>query len=80
MSDTPNLDVLLLPYSDGSFTSKYMDDARSELMTLKNENAHRGLTLATLCDMLLGEGAEDRSDDALIRRARELLTFWEAHQ
>ena len=27
----------------------------------------RGLTLATLCDMVLGEDAEDRSDDALIR-------------
>ena len=35
----------------------------------------RGLTLATLCDMLLGENAADRSDDALIRRAREILTL-----
>ena len=50
------------------------------MQDLQEENARRGLTLATLCDMLLGEGAEDRSDDALIRRARELLTFWETHQ
>ena len=28
----------------------------------------QGLTLATLCDMVLGEDAEDRSDDALIRQ------------
>ena len=47
---------------------------------MKEENASRGLTLAILCDMLLGENAADRSDDALIRRARELLTFWETHQ
>ena len=50
------------------------------MQDLQEENARRGLALAVLCDMLLGEGAEDRSDDALIRRARELLTFWETHQ
>ena len=40
---------------------------------LKEENAKRGLTLATLCDMVLGEDATDRTDDALIRRVRFLL-------
>lgn len=37
------------------------------------ENTLRGLALATLCDIVLGEDAEDRSDDALIRRVRELV-------
>lgn len=32
-----------------------------------------GLTLATLCDMVLGEDAADRSDEALIRAVRFLL-------
>ena len=31
------------------------------------------LALATLCDMVLGESAMDRSNDALIRRVRYLL-------
>ena len=31
------------------------------------------LTLATLCDMVLGEEAEDRSDDTLVRAVGELL-------
>ena len=35
--------------------------------------AGRGLTLATLCDMILGEGPGDRSDDYLIRRTRMLI-------
>ena len=35
--------------------------------------AEQGLHLATLCDMVLGEDAPDRSDDALIRAVRELL-------
>ena len=36
------------------------------------------LTLATLCDMVLGEAEKDRSDDALIRAVRELLGKYEA--
>lgn len=32
-----------------------------------------GLVLATLCDMVLGESARDRSNSALIRRVRLLL-------
>lgn len=35
--------------------------------------AEMGLTLATLCDMVLGEDAADRSDAALIAGVRELL-------
>ena len=34
---------------------------------------NQGLTLATLCDMVLGEYAEDRSDDALIRAVGTLI-------
>jgi hypothetical protein len=33
----------------------------------------RGLTLATLCDMVLGEDALDHSDGALIGAVRALL-------
>jgi len=32
-----------------------------------------GRTLATLCDMVLGEDAEDRSDDALVEAVERLL-------
>ena len=32
-----------------------------------------GRTLATLCDMVLGEDAEDRSDDALIRAVGAMM-------
>ena len=38
-----------------------------------DEIRYRGLVLATLCDMVLGEDAKDRSDDALIRGVRRLL-------
>jgi len=40
---------------------------------LRSKPAERGLTLAILCDMILGEDAEDRSDDALIRAVERLL-------
>ena len=33
----------------------------------------QGLTIATLCDIVLGENAGDRSDDALIRGVRRLI-------
>lgn len=42
-----------------------------------NRNEQDGLTLATLCDMVLGEDAMDRSDEALIRAVRELLNIKE---
>lgn len=42
------------------------------LAKAREEGAIRGLTLATLCDMLLGEDATDRSDDALVRAAWKL--------
>lgn len=32
-----------------------------------------GLTLATLCDLVLGEDAQDRSDDALVRAVSKLV-------
>jgi hypothetical protein len=32
-----------------------------------------GMTLATLCDLVLGEDAKDRSDDALVRAVSKLV-------
>lgn len=40
-----------------------------------NRNEQDGLTLATLCDMVLGEDAMDRSDEELIREVRSLLNI-----
>lgn len=37
------------------------------------ENRQRGLTLTTLCNMVLGENASDRSDEALINGVRQVL-------
>jgi hypothetical protein len=38
----------------------------------ESKSAAQGLTLATLCDLVLGEDAQDRSDDALVRAASKL--------
>jgi len=35
--------------------------------------AVQGLTLATLCDIVLGEDAEDRSDEELVRVVANLM-------
>jgi hypothetical protein len=35
--------------------------------------ALQGLTLATLCDIMLGEDAEDRSDEELVRVVANLM-------
>lgn len=43
------------------------------LFIAESDRRSQGLTLATLCDMVLGENAEDRSDEALIRAVRELI-------
>ena len=40
---------------------------------LERKVADQGLVLATLCDMVLGEDSADRSDEALIRKVREIL-------
>jgi len=37
--------------------------------------ALQGLTLATLCDIVLGEDAADRSDEELVRVAANLMRF-----
>jgi len=44
-----------------------------QLVKCRKDAARQGLVLATLCDMVLGEGATDRSDMALIRAVRKLL-------
>jgi len=44
-----------------------------DLHLMKIGLSDRDLTLVTLCDMVLGEDAEDRSDDALIRAVGELV-------
>ena len=38
----------------------------------ESKSSAQGLTLATLCDIVLGEDAQDRSDDALVRAASNL--------
>lgn len=44
-----------------------------KLVVAEARAAQQGLTLATLCDMVLGEEAEDRSDDALVKGVGLLL-------
>ncbi len=51
----------------------WCDDAKGEVLALRRHSADQGLTLATLCDLILGEGAGDRSDTALIRGASALV-------
>ena len=41
------------------------------------EHTDDGLTLATLCDMVLGEDATDRSNDALVKAVGRLLRLAE---
>jgi len=48
------------------------DHAHQTLRTAESKSAAQGLTLATLCDLVLGEDAQDRSDDALVRAASKL--------
>lgn len=43
------------------------------LIAADSELRRIGLLLATLCDMVLGEDAEDHSDEALMRGVRGLL-------
>ncbi|MEO7099048.1 MAG: hypothetical protein ABI162_06780, partial [Luteolibacter sp.] len=43
-------------------------DRRTEEVALRY-----GLTLVTLCDLILGEDAEDRSDAALVRAVSKLV-------
>lgn len=59
-----------------------LDALLSELQTMRQSKEHEseraqsllhhGVTLATLCDMVLGADAADRSDDALVRAVGEL--------
>ena len=48
------------------------DNARQSLRAAESKSAAQGLTLATLCDLVLGEDAQDRSDDALVMAASKL--------
>ena len=45
----------------------------NEVQLTRREMNEAKLTLATLCDMVLGEDAKDRSDDALIRAIGNLI-------
>lgn len=40
---------------------------RAKVETLERKNALQGLHLATMADVVLGENAEDRSDETLVR-------------
>jgi predicted XRE-type DNA-binding protein len=51
----------------------WCEDAKSEALARNRINADHGLTLATLCDLVLGEDADDRSDTALIRGVSRLV-------
>lgn len=48
-------------------------ELEQELAAARAQAADAGLTLATLCDLILGENADDRSDDALVRAVGLLL-------
>lgn len=52
---------------------KTVAELRAEVERLEREKADQGLTLATLCDLILGEDAGDRSDTALVRGASVLV-------
>ena len=59
-----------VPY-DGLITPKFLlketEKWFDECIMLRKEHDYANLTLATLCDMVLGEDAVDRSDTALIK-------------
>lgn len=40
----------------------------------RDKSAMQGLTLATICDMVLGENAPKRDDETLVRYVRILLS------
>lgn len=52
----------------------------TEAQLTRKERDDYGLTLATLSDMVLGENAKDRSDEALIRAVRGLLNEIERYK
>lgn len=56
----------------GNIMENKIDESVSDRRTLYRIE-DRGLVLSTICDMVLGEDATDRSDDALIRGVRRLL-------
>ena len=64
--------------SQDHYSAETIAKARAAVDTLKasvqaeDERAAQGLTLASLCDLVLGEDAHDRSDDALVRAVGEL--------
>ena len=43
------------------------------LFIADDENRFRGVILACLCDMVLGDDAKDRSDEALMIEVRKLV-------
>ena len=67
-----------------------LDALLSELQTMRQSKEHEseraqsllhhGVTLATLCDMVLGADAADRSDDALVRAVGEMKRERDAAQ
>jgi hypothetical protein len=54
-------------------SDNFKSDIEFELTKFKTKSAVQGLTLVTLCYMVLGEDALDQSDDKLVRGVRELL-------
>ncbi len=73
--------VSISDIADREALRHHAEQAAADIAALQAENeqlrvklADAGLTLITLCDMVLGEDAEDRSDDALIRAVGRLRT------
>ena len=58
----------------GSYTAlRHMTGTMCDVCYWRNRADQHGLTLATICDMVLGENATKRDDDTLIRAVRVLL-------
>jgi len=71
--------VSISDIADREALHHHAEQAAADIAALETENeqlraklADIGLTLATLCDMVLGEDAEDRGDEALIRAVGRL--------
>ena len=71
MSDTPRTDELGRKIDEGRAVGAealvLSMQLERENAALRSKNALEGLHLATMADVVLGENAEDRSDDTLVR-------------
>jgi hypothetical protein len=74
MSDILGTDAAIWNSHDKSFMDGSLcRQLEHKLNAAQASVAQRDLTLATLCDMVLGEDAKDRSDDALMAGVRRMI-------